>query len=507
MDDRNAEPHDSLRRRFLPANKRTTLGIGTILLFIAVLAGLLLLPTPSPVAHIRVVDEAGQPLRGATITPDGLRPKKGGGHYWWNRQFDRGVPVDQWVTDDEGYAAVRYPYYVDERLETEQISFAVDHPDFCPDRPFRTVAQSPPANAPLFEHLKHMLARVSGKISSRPDPVIMKRGGIIQITAHLGDPSQPLTGLHAELSHSWAAGTNFWQRNGPLMFSRKVTPGLNHLRVIHLPSNGPVHFSAMTSLHPQTGQTNEFVLELKPGVRVTGRFDPSVPRPVRNGHVNTRVFADGHDGNSTAPVWVAWRTVGADGEFEFPSLPPGRMELIGMCDGFVSTNGQQLPGFTGDHRQPQRFPIVSGISSITLAMEPAAAYAITVLDDSGAPLPGARASFWPNVTWGGNGATIFCHGAVDTETLLRDPTWNWQTFRATNEYPFAAISDQNGIALVRNLPGDGTKDFSITHTNFEMPVVQGPFGKGRSANADLVSGKTNAAVVRMKKRGTEEITH
>ena len=401
--------------------KRVFIGIGGVLLAALALIVFSLLKPPPPVAFIRVLDESGKSVAGATIAPDGLRPKKGGGHYGWSSEYERsGVKAEVVTTDAEGYAGVRYPYYVLEKLETGQISFAVDHPDFCPDRPFRVVAASPPANAPLKEKFKYLAMRVTRKISSRPDPVVLKRGGIVRLTGYVGAKENVVTNLTAEISNMWPAGTNFWRRIGPVLWSKRVAPGQAHLRAVHFPEQGPVMFSGLVSFAAKAGETNEFALELKPGVRVNGRFDVPVPRPVRGGRVCTRVFEDGHDGNSSAPVWIAWRPVSADGTFEFESLPPGRMEIIGMCDGFVSANGQPLAGRTTTQRLPQCFPINGREQEITLPMEAAASCEVTVLDDKSRPLAGARAGFWPNVLWGGNGSTIFGSDLFNSEDFFRD---------------------------------------------------------------------------------------
>jgi len=113
-------------------------------------------------------------VAGATIKPDGLRPKNNGGHYFWTDRFEvKPTPV---TTDSSGVARVPYPHYVIEHLETGEISFSVDHPDFCSDRPFRVVSASPPANARLSVKMefycRYVLAFITRKVSVRPDPVV-----------------------------------------------------------------------------------------------------------------------------------------------------------------------------------------------------------------------------------------------------------------------------------------------------------------------------------------------
>jgi hypothetical protein len=488
--------------------KRVFVGTGVLLLAAVVFVLFSLFKPPVPVAFIQVLDEQGRPISNATIAPDGLRPKKGGGHYGWSARYERsGVKADTVRTDADGYAEVRYPYYVIERLETEQISFAVDHPDFCPDRPFRKVAPSPPANAPLNEKLRYLVMRLARQVSARPDPVALKRGGTVRLTGYVGAKENIVTNLNAEISDMWPAGTNFWQRTGPVLWSKKATPGTAHLRAVHFPPHGPVMFSKLVSFEAKAGETNEFALELKPGVRVTGRLDESVPRPVRGGRVCTRVFEEGHDGDSDAPVWCGWRTVNAEGEFVFESLPPGRMEVIGMGDGFLSANGQPLKGRTTSQRLPQWFSINGREQVITLQMEAAASCEVTVLDDAGKPLAGAKALFWPNVLWGGNGSTVFATDTFNSEDVFRNGrSVDWLETHRLAQDDFRAISASNGVALVRTLPA-GNQSYRVSHTNYAMPISRAGGGPRRSADVNLSPGETGRVTVKMQKAGTEALTH
>jgi hypothetical protein len=237
-------------------------------------------------------------------------------------------------------------------------------------------------------------------------------------------------------------------------------------------------FSDVVSFEAKLGETNEFTLELKPGVRVAGTLDASVPRPVRDGHVCTRVFEEGSDGSSSAPVWIGWRPVSSEGKFVFESLPPGRMEVIGMCNGFVSANGKPLGGGTTSQRLPQWFLIRGREQEITLAMETAASCEVTVLDDTGKPLAGAVAGFWPLVLWGGYGSNVFGSDMFNSEDFFRDGApADWQAIHKLAEDDFRAISDQNGVALVRTLPA-GSQSYSVTHTNYAMPISRAGGGAG-----------------------------
>jgi hypothetical protein len=316
-----------------------------------------------------------------------------------------------------------------------------------------------------------------------------------------------VTNLTAEISDMWPAGTNFWQRTGPVLWSKKAIPGKVHLRAVHFPEQGPVMFSPIVSFEAKAGETNEFALELKPGLRVAGKLDASVPRPVRGGRVCTRVFEEGYDGSSSAPVWIGWRPVSSEGQFVFESLPPGRMEIIGMCNGFVSANGKPLKGGTTSQRLPQLFSITGREREITLQMESAASCQVTVLDDAGKPLAGAVASFWPSMLWGGNGFTMFASDMFNSEDFFRNgPRPDWHAIRKLAQNDFQAVSGTNGVALVRTLP-DGNQTYSVTHTNYAMPISGSGADRHRSASVNLLPGETGRVTVKMQKIGTEALTH
>src|SRR6185436_17785098 len=121
---------------------------------------------------LRVVDAAGKPVVGAVIRPDGLRAKDDGSHYGWDyRQEVKPLPV---TTGPDGYVRLPYPFYVTERLETSEISFSVDHPEFCPKRPFAVVDPAPPRNARWKEKAKYWWRRlISRQVTTRPAPIIL----------------------------------------------------------------------------------------------------------------------------------------------------------------------------------------------------------------------------------------------------------------------------------------------------------------------------------------------
>lgn len=490
---------------------KTAIKILAIAGIVAALIAWLRASTPmSPIAFIRVVDAAGNPVAGATIQPDGLRPKNNGGHYLWTDRFSvKPLPV---TTDSAGVARVPYPHFVEERLETGEISFGVDHPDYCSDRPFRIVAAAPPANARLRTkveyYLKYGLALLTRKASVHPDPVVLQRGAIVEVSGYIGSKESRVPTVIPMTSANMWPGQEFWKRTAAgALVTRKIPAGTNHLRLVQIKDGAPNYFSDFVTFDAKVGETNRIDLELKPGARVSGRVADAVPRPVMNGRVVAEIVQEGIDPQSTPPRWHVWSEIAPDGTYVFESIPAGRMEMVAVCDGFVSENGAAIARTS--QRTPQWFTIKQAAENVVLRMEPAAFVEVTVLDDDGRPLEGAEVWFWPNVLWNNHGSTIFADGVYNTADILksgRKPGWASGGGKVNR---FSAASDHRGIALVCDLPEmPGAQSFMVSHRSFEMPVHRDPGGDvSRNSQVTLRAGETNRVTVKLQKKGKEFVTH
>ncbi|HEY5913757.1 MAG TPA: hypothetical protein VJA21_24475 [Verrucomicrobiae bacterium] len=454
-----------------------------------------------PVALIRVLDPSGKPVAGAVIKPDGLKPKKTGGHYLWVE--DRyPVKPSEVATGKDGYARVAYPFYVSERLETGEISFSVNHPDFVPDQPIRRVSATPTSSTPLHQRVLFWAMALWRHKPFTVDPVVLQPGAIVKVAGYKGAGLVVLTGIFAEVSGMWATDTNAWRQmpDGSLL-TRRVPPGPRMLRLVWVSEEGVAHFSDLVQFQANVGQTNEFRLELKPGLRLNGKLDIKVPRPVSGGRVIAEVWPENGKPGPDSLRWHTWSEVASNGDFVLGPLPTGQLEIVGICDGYISENGPPKPNYAGV-RVPQLLESVSEGRSITLKMEPAAALKTIVLDDKGQPLKGATVSFWPNVVWGGYGTRVF---GSDLWTTLdgfagRKP-WLTRGFSS----PFEATSDAQGVAVVCNLPADAS-EFAVSHPDFDMPPVKTPWGDTqRVARVVLTPGQTNEMTIRLQRRGTAVI--
>ena len=470
-----------------------------------VLAVLIVTAPEDPVALLRVVDAKGKPVEGATISPEGLRTKDGpyrGGWYGWRTgpETITNAPV---VTDRDGYASVPYPKFVFERIETGVLCLSVKHPDYVPDRPERTVATALPAGAPLQSRLKDLWDRVRRKaLISRPDPIVLRQGAVLKIMVKDKADAPASAVLFAQVSGVESTDSSFWIRPEPnVIFIPKLAAGTHSVRAVMLDSNGPAWFSDVVSVTAFGGQTNELGLTLKRGVSVHGRLDDSVPRPVKNGRVVVNIWPQGAKPQENPPRWHAWSAVKADGSFVISWLPEGDLEIVAMCDGFVSTNG---PG-RSRMRYPQTHSISSNDLHLAIGMEPTTRLEVKVTDQSSQVITNARVVTWPNVRYGEWAATIlmsdcynsadFLLGHVDRKSLRR------------RVLDFEGISDASGIAVLPNLPSEVTQ-LSVEHTQFALPIVRTSNGQQhRRASFTLVSGKTNRISIQLEPRDSSTISH
>jgi hypothetical protein len=458
-----------------------------------------------PIALIRVVDSAGKPVAGAVIRPEGLRTKFGpyaSAWYGW-MVGQRGVPPTKVRTDSDGYARVPYPKYVFERIETGKISISVEHPEFVPVRPECIVAVAPPAGAPWKVWMNYVWDCIRHKtLVVRPDPVALQQGAVLKVSVRPDSPGPKESPLFAQVSEVWDQG-DFWMRPGDAaLLTKRLAAGPHSVRAIRFAPNGMTWFSDVTNITASSGQTNELVVELKPGVAIRGQLGSEVPRPVRDGRVVVHVWPKGLEPSGNPPQWHGWSSVREDGSFEIPSLPEGDLEVVALCAGFVSTNG-----LASGIRAPQKYDLGSNDLSITVGMKPTARLEVQVLDPDGKPLAGARVHTWPNVTYGQWLSTIFAGDLYNTlDEFLKKDT-NRPMLWSVTVKDFEGTSDSSGLAVLPNLPPE-VGEFSVEHPRFVLPAVVTPVGdKRREARVVLTPGITNRVTVRLEKVGEKDIRH
>ncbi|MFN7137846.1 MAG: hypothetical protein ACK4UN_00750 [Limisphaerales bacterium] len=465
--------------------RKVIIGLGII--GITVLVILFIFFQSSPAITIKVQDASGQPVAGAVVKPNGLRSRGGASAFAWADIHDpKPTPV---LTDERGEVRVKYPRFVMERVATGTIIFDVDHPDYVWFHGEQVVDHSPPPTAGVLGKLKHVADRLMKPEKFRVRPIVLDSGAVVKAWGYMGEEQNRITNqLYADSSRRHG-----WQLPEPgVLMSKRFQPGTNHLRLVHFPETGRTHYSEVISFPVAGQQTSQFNLKLKPGHRLKVRLSNDVPRPVTNGRVILCIGLD-RTIDPRPPVWREWKELDPDGSCIFESLPPGKVEITGICDGFVSASGSTIAPRFSVQAQPLE---LQADAVFELKMEPAATCELLVLDADRKPLPDAKVYFWPNVSTGGifgqplkNSAEVVRAGPDRVESKIE---------------VVLAITSADGRAVVKNLPGFGQQQFAVEHADHQMPSGDDGW---RHGTVWLMPGETSTITVVMEKKGDGEVEY
>ena len=166
---------------------------------------------------IRVIDENSNPVAGAVILPDGILSNTG--HYMWRAELHG--PASEVITDAQGIAKVSYPVYTTEKIKTEEISFKINHPEFCPDRPF-------------------------WRIDGKSEPIVLKKGATMKVSAYLGSRDTLVKEFFPQVSDNQVMmDMSYWKKNDDgTLTTKQLSPGPHYLRAIYFAKNDRIYFSA-----------------------------------------------------------------------------------------------------------------------------------------------------------------------------------------------------------------------------------------------------------------------
>ena len=425
---------------------------------------------------LRVVDETGAPVSGATVRPYALRTSVDpGSHYGW-RPEDFGESRET-ACDAQGDAQIDYPQYVEENKATNKVTVVVTHPEFV---------------------VKHQDLSVD-----EAAPVIsLTHGTKVRASGYMGAKENAAWPVHV-LADSTAGFTgDRWQENGKALENGQFTAGKHQLWLIHQPKDGLVLFSDLVSFETSPDKVTELAVELHPGIRVEGRIDDTVPRPVRNGRVEIFVASvppDETDGTPPSCVqYSAQALMGEDGRFVFDSLPKGHAEIAAWCDGsIVSYTGGKGNAFLV---HPLPVDLTAPPADIVVPMVTTASATVTAHDTQGNPIEGIKVSFWPNIQWMGRFTNV---AAPSTLTSLQMIGMDEKTIEAAyvarlKEQPYTATTGPDGLATVTNLP-PCTHQFLAANDAYQLPLNNAPMPR-RYADIKLTPGGNTAVTVQLEKK-------
>lgn len=442
--------------------------------------------------RVRVVAN-GIPVQGAKVRPYGFRTRvERGSHYGWAEQRHGKQPTVE--TDADGIALVEVPKYVYEKLEIGEVSWMVDHNNF-------------------------VVASEDHGIDEAPVEIVLEPGYRIAATAVDAESGEAVTkDLYAVLSgYRRSIGQEWRLTKSGMLLSRVFGHERSVVRLIHLPEDGPARFSKLVvAAKPNVGSRVLLKdVKLEAGTRVEGKLADAVPRPVKHGRVVAYISASIKRIEQDRQQLWSWSDVAEvkeGGSFTFESLPRGDVvQLIAVCDGWLSKSPTQTeldavaawarrrvsPSF----RIPQVFELDAERVVLTLKMEKSATCEVEVLRPDGKPLKDARVYMWPNHIWLRGGSTILASGFSTADWLSGrfEQSEFFKRMRDAQANRFADKTNDQGIAVIRNLPQATSVGLSASHEEFLHPIVNGR----RSTNVSLVSGETKQVVLQMQEVGAE----
>jgi beta-lactamase regulating signal transducer with metallopeptidase domain len=472
--------------------KYSVVGIGLMGVWFLMIAGCEFSKTaPAPTykeALVVVEDEDGKPIEGATIEPTGFRVK--GRHspdaYNWHSWEKTPAKV---TTDREGKAHLRYPLVAipEEQELTGRLIFRVLHPEFA-----TVVIQS-------------------FSVDGSEKPIQMKRGIPLEVSGYFSADRQPVLELIPNVSGEEARPEDWQKKENGVFAFHKLSPGGHLLQLMGRLPSGEIVYSEGFAFTAEKGKPCNFALEMKPGIRLEGRIDDNVARPVKNGRVLINVrpkeipaYLDPEMSRSLAAQygyfhpWQSHRLIAADGSFVFESIPPGEVDVVVHGDGFVSKNGGEAK-YPGAPTQPlvgvpQPYPLVAPVTKIEVVTEPTATLELTTKTKSGAPVEGVAVSLYPNVLRMGG---IF--GRMEHS--------NEESFRNLNPLPgtpYSGITDKGGVVVIANLPVF-TRSIAVEHPQFEVPLQDPKGWRSRVVHVTFSPGVTNKMELTLEPKGTEFI--
>jgi hypothetical protein len=457
-----------------------------LLLLIAVSCLIIALRT-SPVVEVRVINPAGKPIKDAVVKPYALRGSDGG-HYGWSTNF--AVHSKEVRSNEKGIARIEYPAYLIEGIRCTEVTFNIEHPDYSSDNPSVAVPAPLPSTAPLSERFKRVRLWLNYK--GWIQDIKLRPGATLILSGHISG-----TGIRVEkpfANISTGSGVfydRYWRREGLRLLTSQVPPGHLFLQLVHLGPDGNNYFSELQSMSVKSGETNLLDLPLHPGIRISGELDENVPRPIKNGLVSLRTITLRQE--ETSPLmWSDYQEVGADGTFQFKAVPPGRIEILVLCDGFIS----KVPTNAFRITQPQVYNLANS-SQLTIGMEPTGVAQVRVLDPDGKPLPRAEVAFWPNERWAEWSAWLLGSAFYRTADLFEDSGDDWKrAYRKIRN--FTATTDSNGVAQVKEIPA-GRETFSVSHSDYVLPVNN----DRRADEITIIGARTNYTAAKLQKKGKD----
>ena len=344
--------------------------------------------------------------------------------------------------------------------------------------------------------------------------------------------------------------------NSGTFLSPAITKGRDAMFVVakEKGDDGKTQFLFSNWIHvsepEQQDKDGTIVAVVKPGVKLRGRLDDSVPRPIQFGFVELCV-AESLEYNNLLKAGSRWRDrveIRRDGSFEFAGIPFGsHAQIFAITESYLSKPpsdiellqwlqsagldakniSQQMEGLRRAYL-PRFVPLDQALVELPEPVEcvPTASVDVRVIDPSGSPISNALVAFNPNGRFFGADLFIAGTGEVDTHRFdghffaANESSFDNQCRKWAFEKFILVPTDTDGIAKIRALPVGYREGFKVTAPGYVMPVHPTTFeakidistldrdSPQRYAAVELVSGETQRKTITMEryvKRGIREL--
>ena len=381
--------------------------------------------------------------------------------------------------------------------------------------------------------------------------IILQSGRIVRVKA-VDTEGKPIEEAIPLLENSRVFPREFKPEpeNPGVFVSPVVKPERRWMRVIDANGDGPVRFSELIDVYqPEThDEQGNILATLRPGVRLEGKLDDSVPRPVSGGCVELFIKqGDQFRIEEQGWTWQDTETIQPDGTFTFDSLPPGGIvQLVAIVNGYQSKRPTQshLIGMLLEHDSadidfvsktfqttrdywPQLFPLPVDQETVEVELQcvPTASADIAVIDPLGNPVPDATVRVNPNGIFMGGPLFIPGSEGFTEASRVRKNNQRLAAVREWAQVSFLRVkTDQEGIAHVRCLAADAKHTFKLDVEGFQLPVhptssadYPSRYGRlevepGKTTQCTVTveplrtSGKRELSVLDSKAKPLEEIT-
>jgi hypothetical protein len=333
----------------------------------------------------------------------------------------------------------------------------------------------------------------------------MVRGITLVVSGFYGADHLLVTNLVPNLSDAGVSAKDWLMQPDGSWACHKISPGGHLIQLMGRRPSGEIVYSEPALITAEPGKASQLTLELRPGIRLEGRLDDAVPRPVKNGQVMISIrppeypamnviddFYDLDAKNGGRSFWHSYRPINADGTFVFESIPPGEADVVVVGDAFATKSEGQLynrvagvlkesPGLT----IPQSFPLAAPVTQITVKTELTATLEFTATTKKGKPLD----DIWVGMYGWAKGSS---------EAPFRE-------IAPLPDLAYSGKTGPDGTVIIRNIPAEAERGLDVNSDHYQVPLQDKKGWRDRWVRLRFEPGVTNKVEIAMEPKGADYI--